>query len=292
MKINNSKKGYLLAAITIFCWSTMAPFAKLLLQEIHFTQVLMMCGGVAGIFLWIVIALTGRWKIAAEYDLWTYVRLAALGLLGLCCYGTFYYTGLTLMPARDACIINYLWPITTVIFAMIILREKVRPRRIVAILISFMGVSVVAYGGEAAEASYGDGYLIGAFCCFMAAVCYGLFCVLNKKFNKNQMVSMAVFFSATSICGGIMCFALGKFTLISFNVFLGILWIGIMVDAVAYLCWALALQNSDASKIANTAYLTPIVSVIMCALVLGESFSLYSLAGLGMILCGSFLNKG
>ena len=47
---------------------------------------------------------------------------------------------------------------------------------------------------------------------------------------------------------------------------LGILWLGVVIDAVAYLLWALSLKDvGNTAKIANLAYLTPFLSLIISA---------------------------
>jgi drug/metabolite transporter (DMT)-like permease len=84
---------------------------------------------------------------------------------------------------------------------------------------------------------------------------------------------------------------LGLFTeewvMIKGSQWLGLIWLGVVVDAVAYLLWAKALKGADdSSKIANLAYLTPFLSIIVSAIVLKEEITLRALIALLFIVGG------
>ena len=77
---------------------------------------------------------------------------------------------------------------------------------------------------------------------------------------------------------------------------LGMIWLGVVINAVAYLLWALALKDvENTAKIANLAYLTPFLSLIISAVVLKEQITLRAVVALlfiiGGILLQSFCNR-
>ena len=68
---------------------------------------------------------------------------------------------------------------------------------------------------------------------------------------------------------------------------LGMIWLGVVIDAVAYLLWALALKGvKNTAKIANLAYLTPFLSLIVSAIVLKEKIELRAIVALIFIIGG------
>ena len=72
----------------------------------------------------------------------------------------------------------------------------------------------------------------------------------------------------------------------------GMVWLGVVVNAVAYLLWAIALKGADDSaKIANLAYLVPFLSIIISAVVLGEQITLNAVAALVLIVGGILLQS-
>ena len=73
---------------------------------------------------------------------------------------------------------------------------------------------------------------------------------------------------------------------------IGILWLGVIVDALAYLLWALALKGADnTAKIANLAYLTPFLSLIVSAIVLNEEITIRAVIALVFIVGGILLQS-
>ena len=62
-------------------------------------------------------------------------------------YYVFYYTGTSNMPASQAFIVNYLWPIMSVVFACIILKEKMTVPKIFALFVFGLSYMELVSGG-------------------------------------------------------------------------------------------------------------------------------------------------
>ena len=72
----------------------------------------------------------------------------------------------------------------------------------------------------------------------------------------------------------------------------GIIWLGVIIDAVAYLLWALALKGvENTAKIANLAYLTPFLSLVVSAIVLKEQVQMRAIIALIFIVGGILLQS-
>ena len=101
---------------------------------------------------------------------------ATAGLLGIIC--NFY--AVDHLPISDASLLNKLSPFFAIIFSTIILKEKLTVVKAVAMISSFIGVVILSVG----SGSSGNGnVMLGIGNCVVAAACYGLFSVLNKKAN-------------------------------------------------------------------------------------------------------------
>ena len=66
----------------------------------------------------------------------------------------------------------------------------------------------------------------------------------------------------------------------------GMIWNGVICNALPYLTWALALDLGNTAVIANLAYLTPFVSLLCTHFVLGEKITVFSVLGLVLIVTG------
>ena len=216
---------------------------------------------------------------------------AWLGFLGLFLYSAFFYYGLDRLSSQEACILNYLWPLMIVLFSCPILGEKLTRRKLLAVGMSFIGVVLVMFGGTSAD-NFSSEKIFGALSCIIAAACYGLFSVLNKKIRLEQKFAMMIIWATTAVCAGVSGFLFETWILPGLSQFVGLIWLGVLIDAVAYLTWALALEKtSNTARTANLAYLVPILAIFISTLIFGEQLSPAVIPALALILGGILINK-
>ena len=281
------KKEYVYAMISILLWSTTSTITKLLLKNLDSMQILLISSLFAFIFLFIVNLFKGYLKEIKNYTIKDYVEIVILGTLGTFLYNLFLYLGINTLQASQAFILNYLWPIMIVIFACLILKEKLTKRKIIAVLLSFIGVILVTSNGDILNIEINS--IVGMIYCILAAVAYGLFSVLNKKKNYNNYVSMMLFYF-TSFCISLIYSLITKKIFIpELNQLLGLLWRGIFTCAIAFTSWAIALKEGDTTKISNMAYITPFLSLIWTSVILKENIKISSILGLIIIIMGIFI---
>lgn len=281
------KKQYSYAAVSILLWSTIATVSKLLLGSLDTMQVMTVSSLFAFLFLLIWCGAKGLLHRMKDYRISDYLKICGIGLLGTFFYNLFLWLGIDSMQASRAFIINYLWPIMTVVFAVIILKERMTVRKALAILTSFLGVVIVTSNGSL-EGFTGSS-LSGTLFCVLAAMSYGLFAVLNKKNNYDKFIVMMIANFAAFVIS--LIYQLVSATPFDFSgvQIAGLAWSGIFTCAIANTTWSLALDSGDTAKISNLAYITPFLSLIWTWLVLGEKLNVYSILGLVVIVLGIFV---
>lgn len=281
------KKEYLYAGFAILSWSTIATISKLLLGSLDSMQITFLSSAFATAFLLVLNIAKGNMKLFKQYKAREYLVMSGIGILGIFIYHLFLYMGIDCMDASQAFIINYLWPIMSVLSACIILKEKMTVRKGIAILLSFAGVIIVTANGNLLN--IGKDTLTGALYCVIAAVSYGLFSTLNKKKDYDKYFSMMIFYLAATVVSLAYIIATkSNFTLDAMQV-TGLMWMGIFTNAIAFTFWAIALKMGDTAKVSNLAYITPFLSLVWTTVVLGENFNPYSLIGLSVIVLGIFI---
>lgn len=277
------KKTYIYAAAAIVTWSTMPTISKLLLDEMDSYKVLCISTFFATAAMIIINICSKKWKVMKSYRLKDYLKMAVIGLPGVFLYYAFYYAGTARMSASQAFIINYLWPIMSIVFASIVLREKMTARKIIAIIISFLGVFTVA-GDDIIN--FNAETVFGMLFCFGAAVCYGLYTAVNKKSSYDKQVSMTVAMLVAFLPSLIIVLIRGGNLLIKPMQLPGMLWNGVATMAFANLAWALALSLGNTAKVSNLAYITPFLSLVWTFFILKEPIDTMSLLGLCVIVLG------
>ena len=132
----------------------------------------------------------------------------------------------------------------------------------------------------------------GIVACVTAAVCYGLFSVLNKKHSLNQNITMMWIWLTVSVCSLVSGMIFEKWQPIVGIQWLGLGWLGVVVNAVAYLLWAIALKNAeDSAKVANLAYLVPFLSIVLSSVVLKEQITVNMVIAVVLIVGGILLQS-
>ena len=241
------------------------------------------------IMLLIINIINGAIKEMKRYRLKDYLKMSGLGFLGLFMYSALYYYGIAVLSSQEACILNYLWPMMIVLFACLLLRERLTVKKAIAMVMSFAGIVVLTLGSGGGSSG---NRLFGIIACVAAAVCYGLFSVLNKKHSLNQSVTMMWIWLTVAVCSAVSGLIFEAWQPITGWQWAGVAWLGIVVNAVAYLLWALALKGArDSAKIANLAYLVPFLSIVLTALILKEQIACTAAIALVLIIGGILLQS-
>lgn len=241
------------------------------------------------IMLLIINIINGAIKEMKRYRLKDYLKMSGLGFLGLFMYSALYYYGIAVLSSQEACILNYLWPMMIVLFACLLLRETLTVKKTIAMVMSFAGIVVLTLGSGGGSSG---NRLFGIIACVAAAVCYGLFSVLNKKHSLNQSVTMMWIWLTVAVCSAVSGLIFEAWQPITGWQWAGVAWLGIVVNAVAYLLWALALKGArDSAKIANLAYLVPFLSIVLSALILKEQIACTAAIALVLIIGGILLQS-
>lgn len=281
------KKSYFYALVSVFFWSTTTTVSKLLLHSISTMQVLAVSSVFATLFLLMVNVFKGNLKQLKSYQPRDYLVLVGVGFLGMFLYRMLLFFGVARMLASQAMIVNYLWPIMAVLASCVILREKLTVRKAIAVVMSFLGVVIVTTGGSAAGLSGSD--LTGTVLVAVAAVFYGLFVAINKRLQYDSFVSMMFYNAVAAICAILGTLFSGETLLLTLSQNLGLVWVGVCNTAIGFVAWDLAMKTGDTAKVANLAYITPFLSLVVAYFLLGDPITIWSVGGLTVIVAGILL---
>ena len=283
------KKQYLYALLSVLFWSTMTPVSKTLLKSVSGFEVQLWRAGTAALSLLCIIIARGRLSALLDLLRREGLRLISYGFVGFFGYTTLHLYSLNVLSGQVTSVVNYLWPIFTVCLSCLTLREPFSPADAGALALSFAGVAVTTLGGGAGG-PLTQGAVLGLIATIVAALGYAWFSVMNKKLGEDQTLCMFVY-NLTSAVLVLPLAAHAGFSPYSPALVGGLTWLGISGGALGSLFWAMALNCGDAAKIANLAYATPALSVLICGTVLGEGLHFSSFAGLGLILLGFFVQR-
>jgi drug/metabolite transporter (DMT)-like permease len=282
------KIEFLYATITIFLWGTVATVGKLLLTTLDNYQVLfyVMLSSLIAVFILSIIM--RKIKIIKKYKRKDYTTFFFLGAAGTFMYSLLFYIGLKFSSAQEAFTINYTWPIWVIILASLFLKEKITFKKILAIILSFIGVLVIVSQGQL-SINYQN--IFGNIIMLFGAFFYGLFSILGKKYKYETMTSMLFYFLTGTVLSFITMILFSNFIIPTPIELLGFIWLGGIATGVAYLFWFLALKHGDTGVMANLVFLTPFISLVFIAIFLKEKILISSFVGLILIISGILIQS-
>jgi len=285
----NNKLAYLFVILASIIWASTAAISKLVLVNLNNFEVLFYSSFFAALGLLCFVIFSGKYKNLHRFHTVDYLWCVLLGFIGVFLYYIFFYGALMLSSAQEAFIMNYTWPIWVVIFSFFILKEKPSFLKILAILISFFGVYLVATKGSLMAFSIEN--IFGVLMGLGAGVCYGLFSILGKKRKYEETSSMLLYYLFALVFISVITFSFFDIRILTLKEFLGVAWLGIFVSGVAFVLWFSALKYGDTAKMSNIIFLTPFLSLVYIYFILGEKILISSVIGLVVIVFGIILQS-
>ena len=283
--------AYVAVLVTIVLWSSAAAVVKLLMSDLPSYLVMFYVALFAVTGNLALVALTGRTERFLSYGRNDLVVFALMGLLGSYGYCMLYYNALDIAPVVVVSVVQYLWPIMTVLWTAVLLKERPGSRAITGLTISLAGVMIVATGGDLSVLSLEK--LTGPLMAAAAAVCYGLFSAIGKQRDDDKVCAMAwsFIFYLIFMVPTVLVLVPGGFLLPSPSTLLGLAWMGIACYAIGYSLWLYALSNGDTASISNTTFLAPFLSLVWIRLILEEPIPSAAIVGLVVIIAGILVTR-
>jgi drug/metabolite transporter (DMT)-like permease len=144
---------YFLMAILLILWGSFAAVSKLVLNNIDSFQSQFYIFGIALIAMTIILVFTGKIRMLRNISIKDYGKLVLYSIPSFTYY-FFYMMALQLIPAVEASMLNYLFPVMILIFSVPINGEKLDKSKITSILIGLLGMVIILTNGSIQNVTY------------------------------------------------------------------------------------------------------------------------------------------
>ena len=195
--MNGRAKGTIYVLICVALWALIPVVAKMGQTTFDNHQFLFWSSLVSFIVLSVAATFSGTIGEIKKYRLKDWGYLFFLGLLGTYIYYLFLYLGYSQAIGMEVLVVQYTWPILIVVLSIFILKERLSYRKVIAIILGFIGVIMVLTKGEFQNINVSNAsviVLVGA-----GASCFALFSVLSKNINKEPLGVTSVYFHYAGI---------------------------------------------------------------------------------------------
>jgi len=260
-------------------WGGMYVVSKVVLEIIPPFTLVTLRLILGAVTLAIVLAIRGFPKLSRR-QFW---QVMGVGFVGYGISLSLQFLGTKLSTAANGSLVTSATPAFVLLFAWMLLGERITSRRLLALFLATLGVVAVIDPRSAQlnpELFLGNLFLIGA------AITWALYSVLVRKVTQDTDVLM---FSMLALIGGLpVSMSAGSWELSTLGVGTigpgiigGVMFIGIISTALAMVLWNTAFNYVDASLASLTFFAQPVVGTLLGWLFLDERITpLFLLGGL------------
>ncbi|MEM8662001.1 MAG: DMT family transporter [Pseudomonadota bacterium] len=287
---NSDRQALLLGLTAILLWSTVATAFKLALREMDVLQLLAYAICFSAIALVLIIWHRGQLSLLREYVAETPYFFIAMGTLNPIAYYLLLLHAYELLPAQQAQAINYTWAIALALLAVPILGQRLHWRDLLALVLGYSGVLIIATRGAPLSMEFDNGW--GVILALASTLVWALYWLVSTRQSRDGTVALCLNFLIAVPVALLLCALFSDLQLPSWRALLGAAYIGVFEMGVTFALWAGALRlASGVSRVGNLIFLSPLISLVLIATILGEQIHMATLVGLALIIPGVMLQQ-
>lgn len=276
-----ARTAYAWGMAAVLCWSTAASAFKLALRGLSPAQLQFVA--VATAWLALAAQATAQGTLGrAIGSMWS-VRPAIRGLLNPFLYYHVLLRAYARLPAQEALVLNYLWPVSLAVLSVPLLRQPLTSRAASALGLSFLGVATIGTRGHVASLRFEDPQ--GVILAVGSSVVWALSWLANLRDPGEPLTKLLQSFTFGVAFTGLALWWSHPMPWTWEGVG-GAVYVGLFEMGIPFPLWLGALRRAPAAKIANLVFLSPCLSLLLVHVVVGESLRWFTLVGFGLVAAG------
>ena len=291
--MDNQKKAYSFAILSVILWSTVASAFKISLRHVDYLELLLYASFFSTLIIFFVLLVRKKLHLLRTYSFKDFIISALLGFLNPFLYYIVLFKAYSILPAQEAITLNYTWPLMLVLLSIPLLKQKINFLSVIAIIISFFGVIIIATRGDFASLNFSN--IKGDLLPLSSAVIWALFWIFNLKDKHDVVVKLFVSFCFGLIFSIILIIVRSTFVGFSLPNIKGILgsaYVGFFEMGLTFIVWLSALKYAKTTaQVSNFIYITPFLSLFVVSIVVGEKILFSTIIGLVFIIAGIILQR-
>lgn len=221
------------------------------------------------------------------------IPIVLLGIAGICAYHIFFFAGLKIIDAGRAALIVATTPIFITIFSWFFFREKLNLAKVIGIITSVIGVTIVISRGNLVEILDGNiGW--GELCIFGCVLSWTTYSLIGKAMMAE--VSPLVLITYSSVIGTIGLFIPAYFNGVLWNLgnystmdWLCIFYLAIFGTVIGLVWYYEGIKNIGPVKAGLFINFVPIFAIVLAFFILGEPITISLLIGAILVIFGVYL---
>ncbi|APE30141.1 EamA family transporter [Halomonas aestuarii] len=268
-------------------WSTVATAFKVALGYMSPLELMWLASLVSWALIGVLVARQGLLGQALRRG-W---RTAAwAGLMNPVAYYLVLFGAYDRLPGQEAMALNYTWALAMAFLAVPLLGHRLTRIDVMAGLIAYAGVWVIATRGAVFDVAFADPLGVGL--ALASTLLWALYWLLNARDHRPPLVAQWQNFSVgVPVLTVLLLLGPG----LQWHGWAGLgagVYVGLFEMGIAFVLWQLAVHKvSRTAKVSNLIFLSPPVSLLLLFFIVGEPILPSTLVGLVLILGGLGLQQ-
>jgi len=281
----NTKLALRYAFLAVFLWSTVASAFKITLNYLSPIELVLYSSISSTICIYFILLYLKETHYILNYIKNNFLKVLLLGFLNPFLYYLVLFKAYELLPAQEAQAINYTWALMLAFLSVPILRHKLTDKDLIAGLICYVGVLVIATKGNLLGLNFSN--LEGVLYALLSTIIWALYWLFNIKNTKKPIVALFSNFLLSLPFIIIFYFIYSDVSLPSFYGILGSVYIGFFEMGITFVLWLKAMSyTKNTANISNLIFISPFFSLIFIYFFVGEKILVSTIIGLSMIIIG------
>ncbi len=288
--MTRQNKAYLYAGTAVLMWSTVGSAFKLTLRHLSPVQMLLYASFVSIVVLFIILVIQKKLPILMASGSASIFHSALNGLLNPFLFYIVLFYSYDLLLTQEAMVINFTWPLPLTLLSILILKQKIGWKSVMAIIISFSGIVIIITKGDLLSLKFANPP--GVILALSSTIIWSVFWIVNIRDKRDEVVKLFLNFFFGFIYILITAIIMDILTWPSWPAVAGIIYIGTFEMGIAYVFWLMGLQlSSTTAKVSNLLFIAPFISLILINVVVGENILWTTFAGLAFITLGLIIQR-
>lgn len=283
---NTERKAIIYGLTAVLLWSTVATAFKLTLQQFSPIQMLFVASVVSTCTLIIICAYNRTLPQITSTFLSNPGYFLLLGLINPLGYYLILFKAYDLLPASQAQPLNYSWAITLTLMAALFLGQKIRKQDWIACALGYVGVLIIATKGELLSLQFDSPLGVGL--ALLSTLLWAGYWILNARNKANPVIVVLLGFVVSLPFSGALVWYEGfEWQEVTGTGWLSVTYVGLFEMGITFVAWLTALKNTkNTARISNLIFLSPFISLMLLAQIIGETIYISTVIGLIFILLG------
>lgn len=284
----NETQGYILIVAAAILWGTMGILAKLAFAYgIQPETLIAIRLALSFATLFFILGVFNRSSLKIQKtDILPFI---AFGLFGVAFQRISYFYAVQLTTVTMAAILFYTYPVLVTLTAFVFLKEKISPRQIATILMTFLGVALVV---RVYDTSALGNNISGLASGLLSSILFVFYFMIVRKF-RSKYASWTItlygeLIGALTLTPVISVYA-SQILNFPYQLWLLIIAIAWVPSLLAYLLYSTAVKHVKPSKGSTLGVMEPLSAALLSTAFLGENMESLQVLGIIISLTGLVL---